>query len=74
MARKKQNDEYNIDDEIIIGYNTNKNKDNPSKKSNKKKIKNFATRITDIKDNIKNTLLFVNCRRNNNISVHFTNI
>lgn len=38
---KKNNTEYDIEEEIIIGYNTKKQKDNPSKSKNKKKtIKN----------------------------------
>lgn len=36
MPKKKSSKRYNIDEEIIIGYNTSKKKDKPSKKSAKK--------------------------------------
>ncbi len=53
MPKKKQNSKYNIDEEIIIGYNTKKNKDKPStnnkkSKKQKKKKKNNIWKILKI--------------------------
>ena len=36
MPKKKNSKRYNIDDEIVIGYNTSKKKDNSPNKNNKK--------------------------------------
>lgn len=58
MAKKKSK-KYNIDDEIIIGYNTGKKKDNPPKKSKNtsrksSKTNNNKTKMGNNKSN-KNT-------------------
>lgn len=47
MPRKKKEEKYNIDDELIIGYNTSMKKDKPSKKRKKGKKKR-KNKVIDI--------------------------
>ena len=55
MPKKRKNNKYNIDDEIIIGYNTNKKKDKPPKKRDNKTINNKKKKGTGHK--VKKVLL-----------------
>ena len=40
MTRKKRSEQYNMDDEVIIGYNVKLKKDKTTKKQKKPKITN----------------------------------
>ena len=73
---KKKKSTYNIDEEIIIGYNTKKIKDKPSKaKSSKKKKKGKWNKIKKILLTIlKIILILAILRRNNSIFIYFTSI
>ena len=48
---KKKSQKYNIDDEIIIGYNTGTKKDNPQKRSKKTNNKNNKKSNKTLKEN-----------------------
>ncbi len=76
---KKKKSTYNIDEEIIIGYNTKKIKDKPSKEKNKKKKKKKKNgRWNKVKKILltllKIILILAILRRNNSIFIYFTSI